>query len=308
MKFKSEIITAIFSILAVSMLLSFSNNSLIKVTSTYDFDLHRNTDSFFKSIYNLQFQKSDSLLIIIKRSKTDANIIASLKANQCWWKLLCNIDKVANTALCNQLLDEIISDSELRTKKSSEQELILINAHSLKTRLKSLDGKKLASAYELYNTMNQIEHYLKPGIKDENSKFVAGMYYYFSHYINNELSISKIFTRSKNDIEKNLGLKYLEECSESRDLLISTESNYFLLKIYTTLDENYKEAMAKGEFLHHKYPGNFIYGIELLKIYKKLNFNTGFKELKNKLFLQLNLTKNNSPEQFNHFKKILSDL
>lgn len=130
---------------------------------------------------------------------------------------------------------------------------------------------------------------------------VRGLYYYFIDYIENEYFLMNAILFSYPRGDKNKGLMYLEECSVSGNEMIKTESNYFLLKIYTYTEKDYLKAFRKVQILTQQYPNNLVYSLEMLRLLLKMKNEGEAQIFQKKLIKEIQVATNLSSSQKSHF-------
>ena len=265
-------------------------------------------ESFFNEIYNFSFIKADSLLRGINGKIYSESIKNSIHANFFWWKILSGDKLGDNIKLCDKYCDKVIGELTNKNSKDINDIINLINTYALKARLDNYIDKNLNSVSNLYKSFKCANELEKTKNTDDKTLLVLGMYYYMSEYIQNEYWFSSVFMISSSIGNKKLGLEYLKKCSKSHNLVIKTEANYFLLKIFTTLEIDYSEALLYANYLHSEYPKNIVFSVEVLKILDKIHNIEKFRKLKLEINSQLNDSIELSSEQKTHFKTIISSL
>jgi hypothetical protein len=127
-------------------------------------------------------------------------------------------------------------------------------------------------------------------------------------YVENKyyLMSALFFSFPKGDKIK--GLKYLEDCSASTDEMISTEANYFLLKIYAYTEEDYSKAYENARILTQQHPNNLVYSLEQLKLLKVLRKSGEAQIFQKKLIEEIQAAGNINKNQKNHFISQIEEL
>jgi hypothetical protein len=116
----------------------------------------------------------------------------------------------------------------------------------------------------------------------------VGLYLYFLDFFKNKNGLSRSLFFNFPEGDKRKGLEILKRCSSSSNEIISTEADYFLMKLYSTAEKDYETALIYSNNLTQKYPGNFIFSLERLQLLKILNDNkylTLKSELQNEIKL-----------------------
>jgi len=287
------IYSPVFSVYAVGIKMS-DENSLI--------------NCFFKNLYNFSFREADSMIVVMKNSNMDNNTLTNIRANLAWWKLLSGDSIGTNLRNCDSCIHESI-ESGLKNKKKDLISLQnIVFSYSLKARLENYRGNTLKAIIYFYKSIFYINECIDSPIRDEKLNLVLGLYFYFIDYIENEYSIMNalLFTFPKGD--KNKGLIYLENCSESDNEMIRTEANYFLLKIYAYTERDYSKACQYALFLTQQHPNNLVYSLEQFKLLLKMKKDYEAEILQRRLIEQIRSAVNINNNQKNHFISQIGEL
>jgi len=288
------------TILVVFIFMSFSiKSNFAQVGEIYD----ENTliNCFFENLYNFSFREADSMVVVMGKTNMDKATISNIKANLAWWKLLSGDAIDQNLKSCNSNIDESIK-LLLKSKRQDVSSLLnIIYSYSLKARLENYSGNTLKSLIYFYKSIAYMEKCLAKPVKDENLYLVLGLYFYFTDYFENEyvLMSALFFTFPKGD--KTKGLKYLEDCSSSKNEMIRTEANYFLLKIYSYIEKNYPKAYRNAQILTQQHPNNLVYSLEQLKLLLILKKSSEAQIFQKKLIGEIQTAGNINNIQKNHF-------
>lgn len=263
---------------------------------------------FFKNLYDFSFNSADSVLQAINCSDMDRVTKSNINANMAWWKLLSGENIESNLEICDSSINESLR-SALRDKKQDiNTQLNVIYSFSLKARLENYRGNTLRSLIYFYKSITYIEKCIGRPEKDEKLDLVIGLYYYFIDYIENEYFMTRAMFISFPKGDKKKGLGYLETCTASRDEMIRTESNYFLLKIYSYIEKDFAKAYISAEILTRLHPGNFVYRMEQYKLLLKMKKQDEAQLFQKKLIDEIELAKNINAVQKNHFMSQLGAL
>ncbi len=256
---------------------------------------------FFRNLYNFSFHEADSLAGVIDSSDIDNLTRYNIKSNLAWWKLLSGDEIETNVRSCELSLNESIRSGSKSRQKDINSLLNLIYSYSLKARLENYTGNTLKSFISFYKSITYIEECIEAPVKDERLTLVLGLYYYIIDYLNHEyfMMSAMLFTVQKGDKIK--GLAFLGECSSSGNEMISTEADYFLLKIYSYLEKDYSKAKHYGYILTQQYPGNLVYSVEYYKLLLKMHEMKEAELFRNNLLEKINKADNINMNQKNHF-------
>jgi len=265
-------------------------------------------DWFFRHLYNFSFAEADSMIVLINQTEIDKATIFNLKANLDWWKLLSGDSIDRNLKNCNFNINESIN-ALLKSGEQDTRSLInLIYSYSLKARLENYNGNTLKSLVYFYKSGAYVKKCIDSPVKDEKLYLELGLYLYFADYIENEYFITKPLFLSLPRGDKSTGLRYLEDCSVSGNEMISTEANYFLLKIYMNVEKEYNIASLRAEILTREHPENLVYRMEQIKVLHLLKKTNEAGELQKKLAGEIEASKSLSNIQKIHFISQLNEL
>ena len=262
-------------------------------------------NGFFRYIYSFSFRSADSLLFIMQKSEMDKPAMYNIGANLAWWKLLSGDSVNSNIKRCNYDLEESIRLLQKEKKDNSTGTLNLIYSYSLKARLENYNGNTLKALIYFYRSAGLIRPYVNSDKRDEKLNLMLGLYLYFMDYIENEYYMSHALFLSYPHGDRAKGLKYLSDCSDSKNEMIRTEANYFLLKIYANVENDYQKAYENSEFLTRQYPENLVYAIEKLKLMMHLKAKNEVYLFRVKLIEQISHSASLSNDQKNHFISLI---
>lgn len=263
---------------------------------------------FFKNLYNFSFREADSMVVIMKDSNMDKITLANISANLAWWKLLSGDSIDANLRNCDSCIHESIISGLKNKKKDLSSLQNIIFSYSLKARLENYRGNTLKSIIYFYKSIFYIDKCIDSSVRDEKLNLVLGLYFYFIDYIESEYFMmnAMLFTFPKGD--KNKGLIYLEDCSESDNEMIRTEANYFLLKIYAYTERDYSKAYQNALILTQQHPNNLVYSLEQFKLLLKMKKDYEAEILQRRLIEQIRSAVNINNSQKNHFLSQIGEL
>lgn len=221
----------------------------------------------FEYIYNFEFVKADSLIGVMRKKYAMQPMTYLLSANYFWWMIISGEDNEINRLRFRQDLDlaNTILKSQPSDSLSNEELFILINTYSFKSRLELKQKNYLKGMFYV----NDCIRYLKTSFGKENEYepflFTSGIYNYFCDYGMQNYPIlypSLLFLPEGN---MKLGLQQLEKVSKSKEMLLSNEGTYFLLKIYLDMEKEPSKAVDYAEVLVNRHPNNIVYQYLLFK-------------------------------------------
>ncbi len=154
--------------------------------------------------------------------------------------------------------------------------------------------------------LDKCSKYIKRSFAEDDERFVfsTGLYHYYIAFSLRKypflFPIIALYPKG----DKNLGLKLLKQGCNSSQLLVRTESRYFLMKIYFESEKDIKYSKVWLDQLLKEFPDNLLFNYYYFKILIKENkisqANTFLNRMRDKAYnnSQLNLS------QKNHFISI----
>jgi hypothetical protein len=220
-----------------------------------------------KALYRFDFNQADSIskAILIKHPEwPEAHL---LRAHFYWYQIIGGLNSTENRlALKKSLtLAEKQLPSRIQQFRYHEQYFAKISSQVLKARLDAMEGNTFQAFVKLNESIDFLKHTLGKEQEFEYYQLSSGLYLYYRDYALNRYPVLfpyLIWLPSGNESE---GLRMLRQAADSDDEYLSTEANYFMMKI--CMDRKWwKEALGYSVKLNNRYPEN------LLFLYLKLSY------------------------------------
>jgi len=269
-------------------------------------DLDRVYEKFMHYVYDFSFRKADSILLDLESNHNEDIFVPTMKSNFAWWALLSGYNVDDNVDKCGSQTTKTIKYISGLDKPDINQQLDLIEAYILKVRLENYVDSKVKAIPLLFKALNRIKDLINDDEISDRKRLILGLYYYFVDYIDEKYMLAGPILNQypKGDREK--GLKYLQDCLNSENHLVQVEANYFLYKIYFSIENNYRLAFKNIRFLRNLYPDNMVFNYEMYKTMKE-NKDVGAELFKQRILNQINDSNSLVYSQKNHFIKLLND-
>ena len=140
-------------------------------------------------------------------------------------------------------------------------------------------------------------------------KLTSGLFHYFSEYARNESYFFKAGLLFYPESDSEYGIKLLNEATKSENLIISSEANYFLARIYHDNEQKMDRAIYHYSILTKIYPNNLIYLYYELNAMIKANYSKRvLLQKKQKAMLSINNNSQLILNQSNYFINIFEEL
>ncbi|OFZ02209.1 MAG: hypothetical protein A3K10_03985 [Bacteroidetes bacterium RIFCSPLOWO2_12_FULL_31_6] len=217
--------------------------------------------SGFNYLYHFQFVKADSVAKQLKKQYPTDPLSYIFSANYNWWRIISgDTDQVYKNNFyidLNSSLQYLKAKGEVNL--SNEDIFNYINVYSYYARIDLMDGNYFKALKQIDNFIDyQKKSFGKESLYDP-FYLTSGLYNYTIPYTIKHypfLIPSLLFVP---DGDQELGIKQLNIAAISNDVVVNTEAHYFLMKIYSEMDENFALANTNAEYLIKIYPDNLLY-------------------------------------------------
>ena len=212
---------------------------------------HSAIDTIFTLIYNQQYEKADSLLIV-SNDQFDAFYSDILKMDLYWWKYVT----ISSNNELHQL-NQLLKDFNLSGRNKLDFKLKELITLSYQLRLK-LMRFNVPAALILRSRIKQLllEINRKELSFSENKLKLFDLYNILFLYFDN--IFNPFFLESKRT-ERTNALSQIEHYTHENDLIVETLAHYFLGKIYINIENNPRKGKIHFEILSKKYPRNLLF-------------------------------------------------
>ncbi|HHH53172.1 MAG TPA: hypothetical protein ENK91_05905 [Bacteroidetes bacterium] len=282
---------------------SFENDSFYKKDT-----IVTQNQMFYQFLYQFSFEEADSVMQIANKNNAYLNNNL-MQAYLLWWKVLSGENMEININKCEQVINANI-DYYFSNKKliNKENYLTFLQSSIMKLRIANYRNQKVAGFSKLVTLKEEFNNLTQKSQPTPDEKLLLGMYLYFYEYVKEKYPISRLLLNGMTPGDKQLGISYLEQCSNSSNQVLKTQGNYFLYKIYNDIQADYLKSLEYITFLKDKYPENLVYMIEYYKTLVKTGNLQKSKMLQNKLVQDIHGASHLSKQQKNHFLEILKNL
>jgi len=268
---------------------------------------HSNSQEFIQMLYSYSFHSADSLLFSNPFFSQKNVTTDLLKANKEWWLLISGDNTANHSALCKQYLT--LAEKKIDAIPSEQLNPVhvfnLITIYSYLVRLELMNKNYFQAIKYLDITNSYIEYSLQNDSKYEFFTLTSGLYYYMAEYSQEEYPVLYPYFLFCPKGNKEKGIALLKKCSESENLILKTEANYFLMKIYLYCEKDFEKASQYAEYLIHQYPANLIFQYEYYSVLHVQKKATMFSQVA-KIKLQASHNNELNDSQKKHFIEIIN--
>ena len=224
------------------------------------------------AIYNIQFNKADSLFAEVIRWDPQHPIGYFFEAMTQWWRILTNFDDESQDQKFYDLLDKVITLCDARLDKNPDDVTALFfkgGAVGFRGRLRANRNKWVGAANDGLVALPIVQKAYKLDPTNYDVLLGIGIYNYYAEVIPDQYPFVKPFMIFFPSGDRKKGLHQLEEAARHARYA-RVEANYFLMQNYFLYEKDYVKALAIATELNRKYPENPVFHRYLGRCYISL--------------------------------------
>lgn len=259
-----------------------------------------------ESLYGLNFSTADSLISEIEKANDTHYLSHIARANYYWWQIITN---APNESLQVQFFAELESAEKILRKNSTKEldyfeTFYNIYVYASMARLDLLNESYLQGLRNL----NRSVRFINASIGNEYSftpfLLTSGLYNYLVDHGNSMYPMFRLYTMFLPQASRHKGLRQLKTAAQADDLVVSTESHYFLMKIFQEIEKDFQNALIHARWLTENHPRNLVFLYHHYEISKHLELDEApvvFQRITDQLEFNADL----SESQKNHFLQLI---
>ena len=212
-------------------------------------------------IYNIQFNKADSVFSEIVRWDPQHPVGYFFQAMTQWWRILTNFDDESQDQRFYDILDKVITLCEDRLDKNPNDVTALFfkgGAVGFRGRLRANRSKWVGAANDGLVALPIVQKAYKLDPSNYDVLLGIGIYNYYADIIPDQYPFVKPFMVFFPGGDRKKGLQQLEEASKHAKYA-RVEASYFLMQNYFLYEKDFSKAMAIAVDLSKKYPENPVF-------------------------------------------------
>jgi len=224
------------------------------------------------AIYNIQFDRADSLFAEVVRWNPQHPIGYFFEAMTQWWRILTNFDDESQDQKFYDLLDKVITlcDAHLDTNPDDVTALFFKGgAVGFRGRLRANRNKWVGAANDGLVALPIVQMAYKLDPTNYDVLLGIGIYNYYADVIPDQYPFVKPFMVFFPSGDRKKGLHQLEEAAKHARYA-RVEANYFLMQNYFLYEKDFVKALAISAELNKKYPQNPVFHRYLGRCYISL--------------------------------------
>lgn len=239
----------------------------------------------FTFIYHNEFRRSDSTVNSLLEKYPQNPTSHFYYVNYYWWRILTGDDakEVRRKFMTGIILEKKILDEKQKSSLNNEDIFNFMNVYAYQARMDLYNNDYIRAVSHIDKCLEYLILSFQYENKYEAFYLTSGLYNYFisrarSHY---PYLYPYLIFLPKSNLEK--GFQYLIKCTMLHNIVLKTEANYFLMKIYSEEEKEYQKAKPYAEWLTKTYPKNVLYNYLYLNILINLNEKTAAEKQFQKL-------------------------
>lgn len=243
------------------LILILISNQTTASSAASDITFKKDIYNGFEAIYNFQFQRADSIVRKVKIDNKDNAGGYLLAANYYWWLIISGENTETNRKLYQENLALALSKVGLaKTKQFTNEDLYcIISVYAYRSRLEAMNKNYIKALSNVNNCISTMKKTFGKESEFEPFNLTTGIYNFSIQQVRSKHPYLFPYTVFLPAGDKKRGIEMLNKIAFSNDNLLSTEANYFLMKIYLEEDVNYKESLKYGWKLVADYKPNLLY-------------------------------------------------
>jgi len=258
----------------------------------------------FQYVYNFEFLRADSVLTSLKKNHSNSPWTYLFGAHFYWWKIISGENTESNVNLFYSSLNT--AKNRIGNTNSYEFQFLKIIIYSLLSRYDVMNGKYVQTLIELKKNLPIIKSTLGKESQFNGFYLTSGLYLYLTDIVYDNYYYLRPLLFLVPSGDKVKGLQYLSK--KHNDIILDTESNYFLMKIYDEVEKKNNFTMHLATRLSNNYPMNYIFKEQYLRSLVKSRNNQLSQDEINIFKKQMLSNKQLSKAQAQYFNELAQKL
>ena len=232
----------------------------------------KDANQVFEKIYQFKMLSADSIVKDKSPQMADSALWNLLSANVAWMEILAgNLEDEYWNGQFSKRIKTAKKDLKETGYHQNDKLFYYIIVHAFKTRHELLNDNYLNAATDLNTCIDQISESFGREEAYEPFYLTSGLYHYFMAKAYDDYILMRPYLMFYPDGDAQKGLNYLESLVNSENVFLKNESNYFLMRIYYDLEEEYSKALTYAKNLVNENPENLIYQLYYIKVLRHVD-------------------------------------
>lgn len=260
------------------------------------------------SLYHFRFAEADSIISDLEQNFPDHYLSSVVRANYFWWKMISQQqnDEVESNYLQSLMqVEDQLTHAAIHDNASYDDLFYAIHLYAFRARLDLMNGDYFKALRHLNQSIGYISKTLGKEQQHQAFMLTSGLYNYLAGYGRREYPLLGLYTLMYPEGNMEKGLFQLKQAADGEELLVNTEANYFLMKIFFELENKPLQALEYAAILVDQYPDNLIFMYYYHRIAAGLELQAETEKSRSDYFKALKNNKQLSRSQLLYFEDLL---
>ena len=226
-------------------------------------------------VYDFRFQDAEAILDCTTGNKSESRIACM---NLLWWKAMTDGNNQSYFEELKHLSDQVLNEPAGIDDKPAIENISRLTGGIYQIRIAAINDNKTAAFRTFLQILPNLKEILDSPFAYEEYTLLSGVYHYAVGSLKKHFYFLRPFFLLMPSTEAETGRKLLMLCTQSKNKTIATEARYFLFKIEKEINSNFTLAEEHLNLLVLKHPGNIVYHLELLSLYRETGRDSEKKE------------------------------
>lgn len=276
--------------------------------NTYAQELPIKAGKIVELCYQFKFKTADSIMAVYfsEMKQGEELELYMLKANIYWWKIISGInDKTTKANYYKALAKaEAYLDKEKETGAAHLYKGITLYGYM--ARMDGLNKNYLQAFLKVNSCLKYLEKSFGSETKYPFFYLSSGLYNYHIVVTAKKYPVLAPYLYLYPKGDKKKGVEYLQTAAKNSNKYLSTEGNYFLMKIYLE-EKNYDKALQQINVLIERFPQNAIFLYYKFYIYLHSNNQKESVGMAARLINELKKNTQINANQIAHFESLIKE-
>ena len=222
-------------------------------------------------LYNMQRQEAQQKFEQIESLYPEHPIGPFLQGLNIWWDIMIDLTSDRHDEAFLNEMKEVVSRCNRMLKRNRQDfDAIFFKGAALgfSGRLRSNRGQWFKAARDGKNAMDYVMKIAERDVNNPDYLFGKGIYDYFSVVIPERYPVVRPFTIFIPKGNRDRGLETLQRTQEE-GYYIQTEAAYFLLQIYFSFENDFRQSLNYVQWLRTAHPGNSFFHAFEARVYAR---------------------------------------
>jgi hypothetical protein len=276
--------------------------------NTYAQELPVKAGNIVELCYQFKFKTADSLMAVYfsEMKQGEELELYMLKANIYWWKIISGINDKTAKANYYKALSKAESYFDKEKETGAAHLYKGITLYGYMARMDGLNKNYLQAFLRVNSCLKYLEKSFGSETKYPFFYLSSGLYNYHIVVTAKKYPVLAPYLYLYPKGDKKKGVEYLQTAAKNTNKYLSTEGNYFLMKIFLE-EKKYDKAMQHVNVLTERFPQNAIFLYYKFYIYMYANKPKEAASIAARLINELKNNAQINGNQIAHFESLIKE-